>query len=78
MNEPRPAHGRFAVNVRLEGDYCLPFPNSYPGGAEQYIDDLAGYAVDAFLSHLLYGTVGTQRVRVTQEVEYDQVPGAIA
>lgn len=71
-------HGRFAVSVRLEGTYCLDFPASYPGGPARYIDDLAGYAVDTFASHLFAGRIDRQTVRVTQELERSPIRGAIA
>lgn len=76
MSEP--VHGRFSVSVKLDGDYRLDYPESYPGGPARYLEDLAGYAVDTFASHLLIGSIDRQRVRVTQELERAPVPGAVA
>ena len=76
--EPRPVRGAFSVVIRLDGYYRLPCPDTYPGGADRYLGDIASYAADLFRSHVLYGAVEQCRIRVTQEIDHEPVPGAIA
>ena len=73
----RPVMGYYSVTIKLEGTY----QNNYPGAAmyaNGYIANAAEEAVDKFESCILNGKVTIKRVKVSQEVEHEPAPGAVA
>ena len=77
MTQPA-MHGAFSASIRITGEYRLPVPESYPGGADRYLQDAAREAADAFVSYLIWGRADSVRIRVVQELERARLPGAIA
>ena len=72
----RSIEGSFSVTIRLEGVYRLHAPDLYPGGAMQYIADLAEQAIEQFSGSIVSGEVTTARAAVRQETNGYRASGS--
>lgn len=68
--------GAFYVTIRLSGTY----QNHYPGAstfASGYIANAVSEALETFDSYI-DGKITVAKVNITQELEHDAIPGAVA